>query len=289
MEVYSLNNLRKSLDCFCNKKFFFEQLIYKVPPKCEIDFNIDKKKYLRSFFYCKNCNHWFSDLKNIDLGKLYEGNFNNSIYKNNFLKTFKKIIKLPKSKSDNFQRSTRIKIFSDNFFKNLDKKYLKVLDVGSGMGVFPYVMKKFGYDCEAVDPDKNAVKHIIKHVKIKAYLGDFLKIKSKKKYNIITFNKVLEHVVNPVLLLKHAQKFLKKNNSIIYVELPDGEQAIKTSEGKNKQEFTIDHLHVFSLQSLEKLLRLGGFMSLLSSRYIEPSGKVTISAFAKPFSSLRKN
>lgn len=282
MQNYSLNNLRKSLNCYCNKKFFFQQLIYKAPPKCEINFNIEKKKYHRSFFYCKNCNHWFSDLKTINLGNLYEGNFNNSIYKNNFFKTFKKITELPKSRSDNFQRCKRIKIFIDNFFKNFDKKNLKILDVGSGMGVFPFVMKKFGYNCEAVDPDKNAVTHIIKHVKIKSYLGDFIKIKSKKKYNLVTFNKVLEHVVNPGLLLKHTHKFLKRNNSIIYVELPDGEQAIKTLEGKNKQEFTIDHLHVFSSQSLEKLLRLSGFISLLSSRYIEPSGKLTISAFAKP-------
>jgi hypothetical protein len=103
---------------------------------------------------------------------------------------------------------------------------------------------------------------------------------------MITFNKVLEHVVNPHSFLQHALKYLKNNQSSVYVELPDGEQALLTREGKNKQEFTIDHLHVFSLQSAEKLLKKAGYISICSSRYVEPSGKVTFSIFAKPISKL---
>lgn len=281
MIKYSIKNLRKSINCECSKKFFSEKLFYKKPPKCEIDFGLSKE-YKRSYFYCSSCNHWFSDLKKIKLGDLYSGNFNQSIYKNKLFNNFIKIINLPKKKSDNFQRAARINEFCKNYFKE-DIKNINMLDIGSGTGVFPYVMKKLGYRCSSIDPDLSSVNHIRKNIKIKTFHGDFLNINSKiGKYDLITFNKVLEHVVKPDLLLKHALKFLKNRNSIVYIELPDGEQAMLTKEGKNKQEFTIDHLHVFSIQSAEKILKKSNYISIQSFRYVEPSGKVTFCIFSKP-------
>ena len=50
----------------------------------------------------------------------------------------------------------------------------------------------------------------------------FLKNLSKlnsKKFDLISFNKVLEHVKNPIMLLKSSKRFLNENG-IVYIEVP---------------------------------------------------------------------
>ena len=119
--------------------------------------------------------------------------------------TFNNIINLKKNKSDNYHRCKELKILLKKHFKNCN-----ILDVGSGLGVFPYSMNKVGIRCDAVDPDITMVKHMKKNLKNfsnKIFYANFLKFKNKKKYNIITLNKVLEHVENPYKFLSKTKIF----------------------------------------------------------------------------------
>ena len=61
---------------------------------------------------------------------------------------------------------------------------------------------------------------------IKINVGEIGKLKIKKKFDLITLNKVLEHVENPVNFLKNSIKFLKKDG-LIYIEVPDSKAKIK--------------------------------------------------------------
>ena len=76
-------------------------------------------------------------------------------------------------------------------------------------------------------------------------------MKIKKKFDIITLNKVIEHVKNPKALIAKSMKNLK-NNGVIYIEVPD--EKAKTG-GKKREEFFIDHLHVFSRKSLKMMAK----------------------------------
>tara|TARA_B100001175_G_C19506826_1_gene641366 strand:- start:1501 stop:2337 length:837 start_codon:yes stop_codon:yes gene_type:complete len=262
----------------CEQKKLKSKFTYKKPPKNEVDFGIPLKKYYREYLKCKICGHFYSTVKNLNPETLYKGDFNNSIYMENFNKTFQRIIKLPKKNSDNFYRVKKIDNFCKKFFK--DYKNISILDVGSGLGVFPYAIKKKGLKIDCIDPDQKSVDHLNNKLKIKAICGDFLKIRNKKKYNVVTFNKVLEHVQNPSSLLNHTKGFLQKN-SLVYIELPDGELASISQKGKFCEEFFIDHIHVFSATSLSLLIKNSGFKLISMSRYVEPSNKITISAFCK--------
>jgi SAM-dependent methyltransferase len=274
-----MSKKNKYKDCpICKQKGLKSKFTYKKPPKNEIDFGINQEKYFREYLKCKICGHFYSTVDNFNPEILYKGNFNNSIYMENFNKTFLKIIKLPKEKSDNFYRVKKIENFCKEFFKDYNK--VSLLDVGSGLGVFPYAIKKKGLKINCIDPDQKSVDHLNYKLKIKAFCGNFLEIRNKKKYNIVTFNKVLEHVKNPYLMLNHTKNFLKKN-SIVYIELPDGEMASISRKGKFCEEFFIDHIHVFSATSLSHLIKNSGFKLISMSRYIEPSNKITISAFCK--------
>ena len=196
-------------------------------------------------------------------------------YKNEISKNFEKIVSMPKKKSDNFNRIKRIKKFTDSFFSSV--KRIELLDIGSGLGVFPYAAKNIGWNCTAIDPDKRSIDHIKKRIGIKVIHGKFMKIVNKNKYNVITLNKVLEHVGKPISMLKKAIKNLHKDG-FAYIEVPDAEQASK--EGKDREEFFIDHIHVFSKLSLSHMCKKAGFKNIKIKRINEPSGKFTLFAFA---------
>ena len=101
-------------------------------------------------------------------------------------------------------------------------------------------------------------------------------LKPHKKFDIVTLNKVLEHVNDPIKMLRKVKNWVK-NKGIIYLELPDGEMA--SMKGKNREEFFIEHINIFSLQSTIILAKKSGFLVNKIERLVEPSGKYTIRAY----------
>jgi len=156
-----------------------------------------------------------------------------------------------------------------------------LLDIGSGLGVFPYRMKEAGWDCTVLDPDARAVEHATTVVCVRAIKGDFLTIDPDQvgRFDLMTFNKVLEHVIDPIGMLQRATGFLRPNGRV-YIELPDGEVA--SQHGSQREEFFIEHHHVFSAGSLSMLAERAGFLTLSVERLHEPSGKFTLCAFLAP-------
>ena len=257
---------------FCQKSRFKKKFEYNNPPEGETNYQIDHKKYHRYYVECRNCKHYFSILK-INLKNFYSAEYNRATYSNNLKKTFNKIKNLPKNKSDNYFRVKRIETFLK---KNVgDIKNKSLLDVGSGLGIFPYMISKIGLKCTALDPSKVSCNHLKKNLKLKTLYGDFFKTKIKKKFDFITLNKVIEHVKRPEKMLLKAKSILKLNG-VIYIEIPDIKAA---KEGKNREEFYLDHLHVFSKTSVKYLAKKINMKLLLMKSIREPSSKYTIYAF----------
>jgi SAM-dependent methyltransferase len=257
---------------FCKKKIFKKKFEYFAPPKGETKYFINKKKYYRYYTQCKYCYHCFS-ISEIKLKDLYSSKYNEATYSCNLKENFEKIKNLPHNKSDNYFRVKRVVNFINKNINNIKNKTL--LDVGSGLGIFPYTISKKNFICTALDPDKLSCSHLKDNLKINVIYGDFLKKKIKYKYDIITFNKVIEHVKKPEKMLIRAKSILKKNG-IIYLEVPD---VIASKKGKNREEFHIDHLHVFSKKSLVFLVKKVNLNLKLIKSIREPSGKFTIYAF----------
>jgi hypothetical protein len=92
----------------------------------------------------------------------------------------------------------------------------------------------------------------------------------------VTFNKVLEHVEDPVALLAKAAELLEPQG-FVYAEVPDGEAA--AVEGPGREEFFIEHHHVFSPASLALTAARAGLSALAIERLREPSTKFTLRAF----------
>lgn len=266
------------LNCPCQGADLSTIFTYDKPPEGEVRFRFsDRDHYYREVKRCDVCGHFVS-VHDMDTSRLYKEDYVSSNYgEAGILETFNRINALDPAKSDNVGRVNRILEYASNHFqKEEGKPPYSVLDIGSGLCVFLHRMKEAGWDCTALDPDGRCAEHAQDVVGVKAVCGNFMEVEGLVCYDLITFNKVLEHVEDPVTLLQKSLKHLNPNG-LVYVEVPDGEMAAK--EGKGREEFFIDHIHVFSAISLVMVARQAGFIPVLIERLQEPSTKYTLRAF----------
>jgi hypothetical protein len=101
-------------------------------------------------------------------------------------------------------------------------------------------------------------------------------IKAIKKFDVVSLNKVIEHSKVPVQMLTKARDFLAPDG-LMYIEVPDAECALE--EGPEREEFTIDHPHVFSISSLSICVERAGLKLISMERLKEASTKYTLRAF----------
>jgi SAM-dependent methyltransferase len=213
----------------------------------------------------------------MDLSRLYGGAYVDNTYGARMRETFDRIQALPPEQSDNAGRVACICDFARGRFAH--GTVPRLLDVGSGLGVFPHRMKEAGWKCTALDPDERAARHAREVAGIEAVAADFMRLDqaSLGLFDVITFNKVLEHVEDPVAMLARAKQPLAPGG-FVYFEVPDGDAA--ASEGQGREEFFIEHQHVFSTASVALLAVRAGFRPLLTQSLREPSSKYTLRVFA---------
>ena len=263
-----------SIGCPCDQQFLSCTIEYTERPKGETAFPIDGK-YERAYNQCKTCGHFYSS-HSLCISDIYSGVYSDATYGEERDRIFKKIVSLEPSKSDNYARCERINEFWLSRGLNTENK--RLLDIGSGLGVFPAVIQKSGWHVTALDPDIKAIELIKKQVGCETIHADFMmhEFGSKDIFELITLNKVLEHVEMPIDILARC-KSLMRRDGIVYIEVPDGENAL--SEGVDREEFYIEHHHVFSAASLGLMIRSAGFRLLEMRSLRENSGKYTVYAF----------
>jgi len=154
----------------------------------------------------------------------------------------------------------------------------RLLDIGAGIGVFPAAMKAAGWTVIAVEPDPRTAAHLREIVGVEAHAVpvDSLTATEIGQFDVISFNKVLEHVEDPIAMLVAVRPLLSVGG-FVYVELPDAEGA--AHHGSGREEFFIEHYHVFSAASTALMGVRAGFVAAAVERLREPSGKFTVRAF----------
>jgi len=253
--------------------------VYEAPPHGEIGFRrAAGEPYYREVWQFEISNHFVSRHA-MTVATDYDGAYVDATYPGEagLASTFDRIIALPPEKSDNVGRIARIRAHANGHFRSA--RTLRLLDVGAGLGVFPYAVKQTGWDCTAIDPDPRAVEHLRARVGVEAVCGDFMQLQMPGSFDVITFNKVLEHVQDPVAMLGRTHAMLA-DGGFVYVELPDGEAAARA--GASREEFFIEHFHVFSFASIVMLANRAGYFPVCVERLQEPSTKFTLRAFLVP-------
>jgi len=205
----------------------------------------------------------------------YDSDYNEAHYgsKNDIKKTFERIINLKPSESDNYHRVQRVLECVEDLNIEVSSKNVRFLDIGSGLGVFPYSLKQRNLDVTSIDPDAKACAHLENDLQIKTIHGDFEKAKIEDSFDVVTLNKVLEHIKNPLPFLRKLVSILSKTG-FAYIELPDGEAA--AMESYERSEFTLYHYHIFSFNSFIKLCQSVNLHAVSCCRIKDPSGKYTL-------------
>jgi SAM-dependent methyltransferase len=241
------------------------------PPAGETPFPLPPgRAYAREFRRCADCD-LFIGVHGLGGEGFYGGEYVDVTYGDRMAETYDRIRALPPGQSDNESRVQRI-------LTELGREG-SVLDVGAGLGVFPARMREAGWQVTALDPDPRAVEHLRSHVRVEAICADFFQAEDVGCFDLVTFNKVLEHVENPVAMLGRALAHLRPGG-IVYVEVPDGDGA--AADGPHREEFFIEHLYAFGVDSLRLVAGHAGFDALRVEAVRDPSGKYTLFAFLRP-------
>jgi len=270
-------NLRPTIHCPCNGAHVREVFSYDAPPEGETRFDLKDVLYKRAYDRCGLCEHFFARHA-MDLTALYSTEYVDATYGGveGMRLRLETLQALPPDRSDNAGRVSRILEYAQNVLQ-VSSDPPSILDVGAGIGVFPAAIKEAGWQVTAVEPDVRTARHLREAVGVNAIAGTLYELDSERvgRFDVVTFNKVLEHVEDPVALLRKGAEFVE-TDGFLYAELPDVAAA---ADGSGREEFFIEHHHVFSPQSFAALADRAGLSLATIERLREPSGKWTMRAF----------
>lgn len=250
---------------------------YDAPPEGETRFAaLEGRPYRRDVHRCRSCEHHCSRPP-LDPDELYRDAYVHATYGPAGLQAaFERIMALPPGRSDNRERVERVLEFAE---RRMGRRTGRALDVGSGLAVFPAALVAAGWRCDAVDPDPRAAAHARAVAGVPAICAAATDLPPEPVYDLVTLNKVIEHVERPALLLDHVAGSLAPGGAL-YVEVPDGPAAAR--QGPVREEFFIEHFHAFSARSLKSIAGRAGLRTLECRALLEPSGKYTLAAFLAP-------
>jgi 2-polyprenyl-3-methyl-5-hydroxy-6-metoxy-1,4-benzoquinol methylase len=95
-----------------------------------------------------------------------------------------------------------------------------LLDVGCGNGEFAARMQSLGWTVSGVDPDPAAVKRGTNQ-DIHIFQGTIADVPHTNRYDVITLSHVIEHVVDPVALLRECSARLRPQTGILVLTTPN--------------------------------------------------------------------
>jgi 2-polyprenyl-3-methyl-5-hydroxy-6-metoxy-1,4-benzoquinol methylase len=165
----------------------------------------------------------------------------------------------------------------DTIEKLLSSKSKRVLDIGSGPGFFLRRAKRRGWDVLGIEPALIAYNYSKKH-NIPTIQKFFYEVDIKQigKFDAIHTFDVLEHVNDPISMLKKSYSLLKRGG-IIVVEVPNDfnplqklvQKELKKKEywvtlsSDSKNSGTLVHLNYFDFSTISNLLKRIGFKIII--------------------------
>lgn len=141
----------------------------------------------------------------------------------------------------------------------------KILDMGSGRGIFIEAAKERGWGCVAQEFSRDAAVALRNRLGVDVVVCNNL-TEAKfpaESFDLVNLNHVLEHLYNPLEAVKEIYRILKPNG-IFYCEVPRQNNFLNMlSNIFGKQDFGFsylpEHLFLFGVPSIRLLLNKAGF------------------------------
>jgi 2-polyprenyl-3-methyl-5-hydroxy-6-metoxy-1,4-benzoquinol methylase len=157
----------------------------------------------------------------------------------------------------------------DSFEEFLDKNNRRILDIGSGPGLFLNRGKERGWEVTGIEPSKQAFEYSSKKLGLNIY-NMFLNEDTKNdigRFDVIHMSEVLEHVPNPKGLLNIALEKLNANG-LICIVVPNDYNPFQNSlrDACGYDPWWVappHHINYYNFESLTRLLEKVGFKVVL--------------------------
>ena len=205
----------------------------------------------RLWVRCEDCGFYWQ-LRNYPLSKLekiYENGYRNADFRGETIK-----------EAYNRIESYRLTHESENeeryvwFARNIKfKEARKVLDVGSGIGVWPKILSDAGFDVTCVDTNRDSVDFISQELGMSCCY-DLRDVNGY--FDTVTLIHVLEHILDIDGFLEQVRLRLRKGG-YLFVEVPESSE-FETLD-KDHDEFNSCHQWFFDTQGLSRVLERNGF------------------------------
>lgn len=252
------------------------------PDRFEKSVGIQKEGYLREWLHCDICDLALNKIPESSVDLL--GDIRNSYYEVDFsgtplLEKYSRVMNLDPQLSDNSGRVARVENFVEQYLGgNFDRR---ALDIGAGLGVFLSRLvdqSREVWHCVAIEPDPQAADHLKKLNKFEVVEASLGEGPDFGQFSLVTLNKVLEHLTDPIGFLRLVLPTMAPSGSVLYVEVPD----LLSIESLPSTDNILGslHNHLYSPASLVAVLRAVGLEVLQVSRVADPSGKMSVYAFA---------
>lgn len=251
------------------------------PDRFEQSIGVSAYGYQRRWIECGTCGAATNVLPQSSADKLsvlrsayYEVDFANS----NIGEKYSRVMALPAAQSDNAGRVARIIDFARKWV--LPDAAPRVLDIGAGTGVFlSRLIDQTGGDwpCVGLEPDPQAAAHLRQLGKFTVVEAMYQGQSDLKNFELITLNKVLEHISDPVPFLQMVIGSMRRTDSLLYIEVPD--KLTTSLRPPSDNILGALHCHLYDPVSIGYLARAAGIEIVRIDRIREPSGKLTVYAF----------
>jgi len=166
---------------------------------------------------------------------------------------------------ENTQRLTRN---TDKLLKKIEwisakkRDQIKLLDVGCSSGAFINSAGLMGVEAEGVEPAREASDAAVK-AGLKVYNGFLSEVGlSSRSYDVITMFEVIEHVKDPVELLKECNRLLR-DQGLLVVKTANSNSWTVAFQNGGWEYFSIKahggHISFFNKKSINVLAERSGF------------------------------
>lgn len=146
-------------------------------------------------------------------------------------------------------------------------KYLPVpgtlLDVGCGPGSFLHGAMSRGWQAHGIESSQSQVEYCLAHGKSATFVADFPQMPDDdRRFDVVTFNHVLEHVPSPTTYLRKAFSLLKPGGKV-FIAVPNFDSLHARLFGKYWMHLDVPrHLFQFTPQTLDCCIAAAGGNSI---------------------------
>ena len=179
--------------------------------------------------------------------------------------------------SDYIESSSQRTLQFEKLLKTVEP-YIKnggtILDIGAGSGIFIHEATKYGYSATGIEPSAYLAGKA-QDAGLNVIQGTFPESCPCEKYDTIFLTDVIEHIVDPMPMLKRMPEYLKSDGKVV-VTTSDVSSVLAKVMGNRWWHYRVAHIGYYNKKTLGQIMEHAGMTSVkwkyakwyFSSRYI---------------------